>query len=154
MRNQLLPFLLFIAMNATKTDILLIEDNPSDRTLFIKALQKNRITTLVEIAEDGQQALDKLFDKDHPLLPKLIILDLGLPDISGMELLNTIRQNKNTKEIPVVIFTGSNKTSDKINSETLGVNSFITKPVDFYQFTQCVNEISQYWLSINQLRTK
>jgi len=140
-------------MEATKTDIFLIEDNPSDRLLFIKALQKSKLTHNIEMAENGQQALNRLFDENNPLQPKLIILDLGLPDMNGIEVLHTIRHNKQTKNIPVVIFTGSNKATDKLVSEALRIEKFITKPVDFYQFTQCIQEIGQYWQSLNLTRT-
>ena len=140
-------------MEAIKTDIFLIEDNPSDRILFIKALQKSKLAHNIEIAENGQQALNRLFDENNPLQPKLIILDLGLPDINGIEILHTIRQNKQTKNIPVVIFTGSNKATDKLVSEALKIEKYITKPVDFYQFTQCIQEIGQYWQSLNLTRT-
>jgi len=140
-------------MEAIKTDIFLIEDNPSDRILFIKALQKSKLAHNIEIAENGQQALNRLFDENNPLQPKLIILDLGLPDINGIEILHTIRQNKQTKNIPVVIFTGSNKATDKLVSEALKIEKYITKPVDFYQFTQCIQEIGQYWQSLNLTRS-
>ncbi len=140
-------------MKPNETDILLIEDNPSDRELFIKALQRSRITSKIEIAEDGKKALELLFEPNKPLRPKLIILDLGLPQISGLEILKQIRNHPDTKKIPVVIFTGSNKETDKISTLAEGVNSFITKPVDFYEFTECVKEISLYWLQINQTST-
>ena len=137
-------------MKPNETDILLIEDNPGDRELFIKALQKSRITNKIEIAEDGKKALELLFEPNKPLRPKLIILDLGLPQISGLEILKQIRNHPDIKNIPVVIFTGSNKETDKISTLAEGVNSFITKPVDFYKFTECVKEISLHWLQLNQ----
>lgn len=148
--NQQQSLLLFIAMKPNETDILLIEDNPGDRELFIKALQKSRITNKIEIAEDGKKALELLFEPNKPLRPKLIILDLGLPQISGLEILKQIRNHPDIKNIPVVIFTGSNKETDKISTLAEGVNSFITKPVDFYKFTECVKEISLHWLQLNQ----
>jgi len=133
-------------MKPNETDILLIEDNPGDRELFIKALQRSRITNKIEIAEDGKQAIELLYKPDKPLLPRLIILDLGLPQISGLEVLRNIRNHPETKNIPVVVFTGTNKETDKMTTLAEGVNSFIIKPTDFYEFTECVKEISLRWL--------
>ncbi len=140
-------------MKTIKTDILLIEDNPADRELFLRAFQKSQLAKKIEIAEDGQQALDLLLSKTAPVIPKLIILDLGLPIVSGIDVLKTIRNNKKTQNIPVVVFTGSNKESDKVNSLAEGINKFITKPVNFNEFTACVKEIGLYWFQINQSTT-
>jgi len=137
-------------MKTIETDILLIEDNPTDRELFLRAFQKSRMAHRIEIAEDGQQALDLLFSKTTTIIPKLIILDLDLPIISGMDVLKSIRNTNQTKNIPVVIFTGSNKESDKLASMSEGVNRFITKPVSFNEFITCVKEIGLYWLQITK----
>jgi len=136
------------------TDILLIEDNAADRELFLKAVRSSSLSHQIKIVEDGHQALDLLFSSSAPLIPKLIILDLNLPSMNGLDVLKAIRKNTSTQKIPVVIFTGSNMESDEANSWGEGVNSFITKPVNFHEFTECVKEIGLYWLKINEPTTQ
>jgi two-component system, response regulator len=136
--------------------ILLVEDNPADAELTLRALSKNNIANNVIVACDGEEALDIIFAKgkyssrnpDHH--PKLIILDLKLPKISGIDVLTAIKGNPKTRVIPVVVLTSSKEEKDVIESYKLGVNSYIVKPVDFDKFLESVKEIGMYWLLINQ----
>jgi len=132
-------------MNSKKTDLLLIDDNPTDRELFLKVLQKHSPIQRIEIAETGNQAIDLLYSTDSPIKPRLIILDLGLPGMNGIELLQTIRSKKETKAIPVIVFSGSREEEDKINTYHLGIDLYISKPIHFDQFVESVNRICQFW---------
>lgn len=135
--------------------ILLVEDNPDDVELTIHALKKNNIVNLVEIVRDGQEALDYLFytgkytNSTLPL-PGLILLDLKLPKVDGIEILKNIKVDRKLKLIPVVVLTSSKEERDVIESYNLGVNSYIRKPVDFDQFVETVKQIGFYWLLINE----
>ena len=136
-------------------NILLVEDNPDDVELALHALKKNNIVNHVEVVRDGQEALDYLFYKGkysnstHPL-PGLILLDLKLPKVDGIEILKNIKVDRKLKLIPVVVLTSSKEERDVIESYNLGVNSYIRKPVNFDQFVETVKHIGFYWLLINE----
>ncbi len=133
--------------------ILLVEDNPSDIELTKRALSKSHIANKLVIKEDGQEALDFLFTEcsvGRGLLPTLVLLDLKLPKVDGLEVLKRIRTNELTRRIPVVILTSSGEKMDIGTSYDLGANSYIRKPVDFNQFVNAVNGLGLYWLVINE----
>jgi CheY-like chemotaxis protein len=136
--------------------ILLVEDNPDDVELTLRAFKKNNISNKLIVAQNGMEALDYLFGKgmykerDIKDLPVLIMLDLKLPKINGLEVLKAIRQNDITRLLPVVILTSSNEDDDLINSYKLGANSYIIKPVDFNDFLEAVKLLSLYWLFWNK----
>lgn len=136
--------------------ILLIEDNPSDIGLTRRALEKSRIANELVVAEDGQEALEYLFNVD-PLtglgineLPALILLDLKLPRVDGLQVLRQIRADEHTSRLPVVILTTSSEEEDITQSYDLGANSYIRKPVDFNQFVEAVQHLGLYWLVMNE----
>jgi CheY-like chemotaxis protein len=137
-------------------DILLVEDNPSDVKLTKRALEQNQITNELIVAEDGQEALDYLFatgryaDRNVRDLPAVVLLDLKLPKIEGLEVLQRIRANELTRLMPVVILTSSDREQDMIASYKLGANSYIRKPVDFHRFTEAVRTLGLYWLLLNE----
>ena len=137
-------------------DILLVEDNPSDVKLTKRALEQNQITNELIVAEDGQEALDYLFatgryaGREIRDLPAVVLLDLKLPKIEGLEVLQRIRANELTRLMPVVILTSSDQEQDMIASYKLGANSYIRKPVDFKQFTEAVRTLGMYWLLLNE----
>lgn len=137
--------------------ILLVEDNPNDVELTLRALKKShRLTNNIEVARDGAEALDFLFctgayaQRDPEDGPQVILLDLELPKVDGMEVLRRVKADPRTRMIPVVVLTSSRQDRDIIESYQLGVNSYITKPVDFEQFTQAVQQLGFYWLLLNQ----
>ncbi len=130
-------------MKPINTDILLIEDNPVDSTLFLKALRKYSSINKVEIAEKGNKALKMLFQLN--IIPKIIILDLGLPDMNGLEVLKKIKEKKITKNIPVIVFSGSDLAQNKELAENYGVFEYFIKPVSYNQYIQCVKNITQLW---------
>ena len=142
-------------MLKSTTNILLIEDNPDDVELTLYAFKKNNIANPVEVVRDGQEALDYIFYKGkysnstHPL-PGLILLDLKLPKVDGIEILRNVKADRRLKLIPVVVLTSSKEEKDVIESYDLGVNSYIRKPVDFDQFVETVKHIGFYWLLINE----
>lgn len=135
--------------------ILLVEDNPDDEALTLRALKKNNIMNEVVVARDGVEALDYLFGtgkhagRDVSVQPQVILLDLKLPKIDGLEVLKRIRTSEQTRLLPVVVLTTSNEDSDVITSYQLGVNSYIRKPVDFEQFMEAVRHLGLYWLVLN-----
>ena len=137
-------------------NILLVEDNPSDVKLTKRALEQNQITNELIVAEDGAEALDYLFatgqytGREIRDLPAVVLLDLKLPKIDGLEVLQKIRANEFTRLMPVVILTSSDQEQDMIASYTLGANSYIRKPVDFRQFTEAVRTLGMYWLLLNE----
>lgn len=136
--------------------ILLVEDNPSDIGLTQRALEKSGISNPLSVAEDGQAALDYLFGigthagRDTSDQPILVLLDLKLPRIDGLEVLRLIRADSRTRRIPVVILTSSIEEQDLAAGYDLGTNSYVRKPVDFHQFAEVINQLSLYWLVINQ----
>jgi two-component system response regulator len=136
--------------------ILLVEDNPDDEALTLRALKINNILNGVIVARDGAEALDYLFGtgkyagRDLSDMPQVILLDLKLPKIDGMEVLRRIRADERTKLLPVVILTSSKEERDLINGYKLGANSYIRKPVDFEQFRESVKQMKLYWLVLNE----
>lgn len=136
--------------------ILLVEDNPDDEALTLRALKKNNIRNQVIVARDGVEALDFLFgtgtyaDRDIDIVPQVILLDLKLPKVDGLEVLRRIRADERTKLLPVVILTSSNEEQDLITSYNLGANSYIRKPVDFNQFSEAILNLGLYWLVLNE----
>lgn len=139
-----------------KKTILLVEDNPDDQDLTLRALKKNQIMNEVIVVNDGAEALDYLFcsgkyaDREIEKFPEVILLDLKLPKINGLEVLRRIRADKRTKLLPVVILTSSTEESDLVESYKLGANSYINKPVDFIQFSEAVRQLGLYWLVLNE----
>lgn len=137
--------------------ILLVEDNPSDIGLTKRALKKSRVANELVVAEDGQEALDYLFGagayagRDVAQAPALILLDIKLPKVDGLEVLRQIRANVRTRRLPVVILTSSKEEQDMAAGYDLGVNSYIRKPVDFTQFAQAVEQLGLYWLVLNEV---
>ena len=136
--------------------ILLVEDNPDDEELTVRALKQNNIVNEIVIARDGAEALDYLFRagkfvrRDVDKMPEVILLDLKLPKIDGLEVLRRLRAHKETSLLPVVILTSSKEEQDRINGYKLGANSYIRKPVDFVQFTEAVKQLKLYWLVLNE----
>jgi CheY-like chemotaxis protein len=142
-------------MNGERT-ILLVEDNPRDEELALRALQKNNIRNRVVIARDGGEALDYLFargayaGRDPGALPELILLDLKLPKVGGLDVLRELRAHERTKLLPVVILTSSNEDEDRLAGYSNGANSYVRKPVDFNEFTEAVRQLGLYWLILNE----
>ena len=136
--------------------ILLIEDNPDDEALTLRALEKNNIKNDVVVARNGAEALDYLFGtgsysgRDLTVMPQVTLLDLKLPKIDGLEVLRQLRANELTRLLPVVILTSSNEEQDRVNGYGLGANSYVRKPIDFGQFMDAVRELGLYWLILNE----
>lgn len=136
--------------------ILLVEDNPRDEALTLRALRKNHIANNIVVARDGVEALDYLFgtgayaNRDLSQMPQIILLDLKLPKVDGLGVLQKIRANESTRRLPVVVFTSSNEEQDLLDSYNLGANSYIRKPVDFEQFMEASRHLGLYWLVLNQ----
>ncbi|MFZ2961279.1 MAG: response regulator [Candidatus Ozemobacteraceae bacterium] len=136
--------------------ILLVEDNPDDVTLTLRAFQKINISNEVVVARDGAEALDFLFstgvyqNRDPSLMPVLILLDLKLPKIDGLQVLKRLRKDDRTRLLPVVILTTSKEEKDILTSYAYGANSYIRKPVDFVQFLETVRQLGLYWLLVNE----
>jgi len=136
--------------------ILLVEDNPDDEMLTLRVLKKNNILNEVVVVRDGVQALDYLFGtgtyagRDLNVMPHLVLLDLRLPRIEGLEVLRRLRGDERTRLLPVVVLTSSDEEQDIVGSYALGANSYIRKPVDFAQFTKAVQQLGLYWLVLNQ----
>ena len=139
-----------------KEKILLVEDNPDDELLTLRAFKKNNISNEVVVARDGVEALDYLFatgahvGRDTADTPQVVLLDLKLPRMSGLEVLRKMRSEPLTKLLPVIILTTSNEESDVLSGYELGANSYIRKPVDFSQFLEAVRQLGLYWLVLNQ----
>jgi len=135
--------------------ILLVEDNPDDEALTLRALKKHNFSHTVDVVHDGEEALDYIFsqgdfsDKDNSKLPQLILLDIKLPKLDGLEVLKIIRNNEHCRHIPVVMLTTSGEENDIVASYNNGANSYIQKPVDFTEFLNVVGELGVYWLAIN-----
>lgn len=136
--------------------ILLVEDNPDDEALTLRALKKNNIANQVVVARDGVEALDYLFGtgahagRDMSVMPQVILLDLKLPKVDGFEVLRRLRADERTKLLPVVILTTSNEEKDRLTGYGLGANSFVRKPVEFGQFIEGVRQLGLYWLILNE----
>jgi CheY-like chemotaxis protein len=143
-------------MKNSPIEILLVEDNPDDVELTLKAFSKSKIANTVYVVNDGRQALDFIFGEGEYVgkrkknTPRLILLDLKLPKIDGMEVLRQVKANPNTRTIPVVMLTSSREECDIVESYHLGVNSYIVKPVDFDQFLETAAKLGYYWLLLNQ----
>jgi CheY-like chemotaxis protein len=140
----------------TQLDILLVEDNPNDAELAIRALKKRKLGNNLIHVKDGQAALDFLFchgeyaSRDIRQPPKVVLLDLKLPKVDGIEVLRQVRANPATKLVPVVVLTSSREDRDVIETYKLGVNSYIVKPVDFENFSEAVSNLGLYWLVLNE----
>ncbi|OUC12216.1 MAG: two-component system response regulator [Alkalinema sp. CACIAM 70d] len=142
--------------SAAQKVILLVEDNPDDEALAIRALKRHHIGNEIVVAHDGVEALDYLFGtgiyegRDTSIKPAVILLDLKLPRISGLEVLQRLREDDRTKLVPIVILTTSSEEQDLLNSYSLGCNSYIRKPVDFVQFSEAIRQLGMYWLLMNE----
>ncbi len=140
-----------------KKFILLVEDNPDDEALALRALKKSNLANEIAVARDGVEALDYIFcegryaERDFHDQPVVILLDLKLPKIDGLEVLKKIKGDERTRRIPVVIMTSSSEEQDIVNSYDFGANSYIRKPVDFNQFTEAVAQLGLYWLVMNEV---
>jgi two-component system response regulator len=140
----------------TEKSILLVEDNPDDEALTLRALRKHNIANKVVVARDGAEALDYLFatgawsERDPRQMPQVVLLDLKLPKIDGLEVLRRIRADERTRLQPVVILTSSNEDKDRISGYGLGANSYVRKPVDFDEFVEAVKQLGLYWLVLNE----
>jgi CheY-like chemotaxis protein len=136
--------------------ILLVEDNAQDEMLALRALRKANVANRVDVVRDGQQALDYLFrcgdyaDRDGPELPTVVLLDIGLPRLTGLEVLQRLRADERTKLLPVVILTSSDEDADRLASYENGANSFVRKPLAFAEFAETVARLGVYWLATNE----
>lgn len=143
-------------MSTAEKDILLIEDNPDDEALTLRALKKSNILNRVIVARDGVEALEYLHctgpyaERDPSQMPQVVLLDLNLPRLSGLEVLRRLRADERTKLTPVVILTSSKEEEDLLTSYSLGANSYLRKPVDFGDFAKAVNLLGLYWLLLNE----
>ena len=135
--------------------VLLVEDNDDDVQLTLRAFQKNKLANRIHVATDGQEALDFLFcrgahaSRDPADLPQLILLDLKLPRVDGLDVLRQIRGDERTRTIPVVVLTSSNEERDLVESYRLGANSYVRKPVNFQEFTEAAHQLGLYWMVLN-----
>ncbi len=138
-------------------EILLVEDNPEDVEITLRAFQKHHLANKVHVVRDGEEALECLFatgryaEPNVHAKPRLILLDLKLPKVDGLEVLQKCKADPRTKDIPVVVMTSSREECDLVQSYSLGVNSYVVKPVDFPQFTEAVHQVGLYWMVLNQL---
>ncbi len=143
-------------MSTTPRTILLVEDNPQDEMLILRSLRKANLANRIDVARDGQQALDYLFcqgefagrNPEEP--PTVVLLDIGLPRLSGLEVLERLRAEPRTRLLPVVILTSSDEERDRLKSYESGANSFVRKPVNFAEFAETVAQLGIYWLATNQ----
>jgi two-component system response regulator len=131
-------------------EILLVEDNPDDEALTIRAFEKNKLQNPIVVKRDGAEALEWLFSKEREIQPQLILLDLQLPKVDGLEVLRRVRSDPRTRLIPVVILTSSSAESDLVQGYELRANSYIRKPVDFGRFVEAAREIGLYWMVLNE----
>ena len=143
-------------MTTNGIEILLVEDNPRDVEMTLRALRKHNLANNVHVVKDGAEALDFIFSRgayahrDPNHVPKVVLLDLKLPKVSGLEVLRAIKGDEQTRTIPVVVLTSSQEEKDMVESYRLGVNSYIVKPVDFDKFVEAVGQLGLYWLLINK----
>lgn len=140
-------------MTVNERMILLVEDDPDHEALTIRALKKSNIANNIKVARDGEEAIAMLFgtaEDSLPFLPQVILLDLKLPKIEGLEVLRRIRESDQTRMLPVVILTSSDEESDLVRSYKLGVNSYIRKPVNFDDFAEATRQLGMYWLVLNE----
>lgn len=133
-----------------EASILLVEDDPDHVELAIRALEKHGVANQVIVAHDGVEALSFLFERCLAALPEVVLLDLNLPKVSGLDVLRQIREHENTRHLPVVILTSSDEEMDLAKSYELGVNSYIRKPVSFAEFAEAIRLVGAYWLVLNQ----
>lgn len=137
--------------------VLLVEDNPDDEALTLRALRKHNMANEIVVARDGQEALDYLMGegqykgRDISILPQVILLDLKLPRVDGLEVLERLRREQHTRHVPVVVLTSSTEEQDMLRSYDLGANSYVRKPVDFEQFLEAARQLGLYWLVINEV---
>ena len=138
-------------------EILLVEDNPCDAELTLRTLRKGNLANKIVHVKDGQEAIDWLLckgdyaDRDSSQQPKIVLLDLNLPKLNGLEVLRAMRANEHTRETPVVVMTSSNEQQDLVDCYKLGVNSYVVKPVDFDSFSKAVLGLGHYWLLVNKV---
>ncbi len=137
-------------------DIVLVEDNPHDAELTIRSLKRNKIANDIHVIPNGAEALDFFFatgkyeGRDVKITPKLVILDLKLPKVDGIEILRRVKSDERTKIIPIVVLTSSKEENDVVESYKLGANSYIVKPVDFQKFAESIRDLGLYWLLLNE----
>lgn len=142
-------------MDTKEVEILIVEDDPNDLELALIALRKHKLANKIHVARDGEEALDFIFcrgphaQRGHDNLPRLILLDLKLPKINGLEVLKEIKADPRTRPVPVVVMTSSGEQRDMLEGYELGVNSYIQKPVDFEQFQRIIGDLGYYWLVVN-----
>jgi CheY-like chemotaxis protein len=143
-------------MTTTDIEILLVEDNPRDVEMTLRALKKHNMANKVHVVTDGAEAMDFIFTRgayahtDKNQVPKVVFLDLKLPKVSGLEVLRAIKGDERTRSIPVVVLTSSQEEKDMVESYLLGVNSYVVKPLDFDNFVEAIGQIGLYWLVINK----
>jgi two-component system, response regulator len=143
-------------MNTNEVELLLVEDDPNDVELTLIALRKHKLANKIHVVRDGEEALDFLFARGAYAQrtlngqPKVILLDLKLPKVSGLEVLQAIKTDPRTRPVPVVVMTSSREQRDLVEGYRLGVNSYIQKPIDFNQFQNTVRDLGYYWLVVNQ----
>ena len=136
--------------HSTPVEILLIEDNPDDAELTIRVLKKHNLANNLVHLQDGEEALKFLFDKGHNNIPKLILLDVKMPKVNGIEVLRKIKSDSHKKIIPVVILTSSKEERDILESYQLGVNAYVVKPIEFEKFAEAIAQVGLFWLLLNQ----
>ena len=140
-------------MERASVEILLVEDSPADVELAVRALKKHNLANQLHVAHDGAEAIDFLFGPNAAPTPKIVMLDLKLPKVDGLEVLRRIKSDPVTRRVPVVVMTSSREERDIVESYELGVNSYIVKPVDFEQFTESIRQVGMYWMLLNQARS-
>lgn len=132
--------------------ILLVEDNADDEQLTLRAMRQSEVPNMIRVARDGAEALEHIFGTPNGRLPDLVLLDLKLPKVSGLEVLQRLRNDPRTRSMPVVVLTSSDEEKDIVESYSLGANSYIRKPVDFDEFMDAVRQLGLYWLGMNRTR--
>ncbi len=132
--------------------ILLVEDNSDDEQLTLRAMRQSEVPNIIRVARDGAEALEHLYGPSSTRLPDLILLDLKLPKVSGLEVLQKIRSDPKTRSLPVVVLTSSDEERDIVESYNIGANSYIRKPVDFDEFIDAVRQLGVYWLTLNKTK--